>query len=114
MGQLRSKSSRLSRKPVSRPARAARAPRPGISRIAINTGGGDAPGLNAVIRAIVLSAVDRGIECVGIRDGYHGLLDPASYPQGGLVPMTRDAVRGITHLGGTILGTTNVGNPLCF
>ena len=86
----------------------------GIRRIAINTGGGDAPGLNAVIRAIVLSAADRGIECIGIRDGYTGLLDPESYPQGGLVPLDRDAVRGITHLGGTILGTTNLGNPLRF
>jgi 6-phosphofructokinase 1 len=62
----------------------------------------------------VLSAVDRGIECIGIRDGYTGLLDPESYPQGGLVRLTRDSVRGITHLGGTILGTTNLGNPLRF
>ena len=84
----------------------------GIRRIAINTGGGDAPGLNAVIRAIVISAADRGIECIGIRDGYTGLLDPKSYPQGGLVRLTRDSVRGITHLGGTILRTTNLGNPL--
>jgi len=99
---------------LDRPAPSNRPSRRGISRIAINTGGGDAPGLNAVIRSIVLSAVDRGIECVGIRDGYQGLLDPASYPQGGLVPLTRDSVRGITHLGGTILGTTSVGNPLCF
>ena len=51
-------------------------------RIAISTGGGDAPGLNAVIRAIVLSALNRGWECVGIRDGYNGLLAPADYPQG--------------------------------
>ena len=43
-------------------------------RIAISTGGGDAPGLNAVIRAVVLSALNRGWECVGIRDGYNGLL----------------------------------------
>ncbi|MEJ2750001.1 MAG: ATP-dependent 6-phosphofructokinase [Anaerolineae bacterium] len=83
-----------------------------IKRIAINTGGGDAPGLNAVIRAIVLSALNRGWECVGIRDGYNGLLTPDEYPQGGLVHLDRDAVRGITHLGGTILGTTNKGNPL--
>ncbi|HWN80750.1 MAG TPA: 6-phosphofructokinase, partial [Candidatus Udaeobacter sp.] len=115
MGQLRPKSRTLSRRPaLDRPAPSNRPSRRGISRIAINTGGGDAPGLNAVIRSIVLSAVDRGIECVGIRDGYQGLLDPASYPQGGLVPLTRDSVRGITHLGGTILGTTSVGNPLCF
>lgn len=83
-----------------------------IKRIAINTGGGDAPGLNAVIRAVVLTALNRGWECYGIREGYNGLLMPEKYPQGGLIPLTRDTVRGITHLGGTILGTTNRGNPL--
>lgn len=85
-----------------------------MRRIAISTGGGDAPGLNAVIRAIVLSALNRGWECVGIRDGYNGLLAPGDYPRGGLMPLDRNAVRGITHLGGTILGTTNRGNPLRF
>ena len=44
-------------------------------RIAISTGGGDAPGLNAVIRGAVLAAIHRGWECVGIRRGYDGLLD---------------------------------------
>jgi 6-phosphofructokinase 1 len=83
-----------------------------IHRIAINTGGGDAPGLNAVIRAVTLSAVRRGWDVVGIRDGYNGLLMPEDYAEGGLVPLTRERVRGITHLGGTILGTTNRGNPL--
>jgi 6-phosphofructokinase 1 len=83
-----------------------------IQRIAISTGGGDAPGLNAVIRAIVLASLNRGWECVGIRDGYNGLLAPADYPQGWLVPLDRNAVRGLTHVGGTILGTTNRGNPL--
>ncbi len=83
-----------------------------IRKIAISTGGGDAPGLNAVIRAIVLSALNRGWECVGIRDGYNGLLEPEAFPQGGIIPLPRSAVRGITHLGGTILGTTNRGNPL--
>lgn len=83
-----------------------------IRKLAISTGGGDAPGLNAVIRAVVLSALRRGWSCVGIRDGYNGLLDPASDPRGGLVRLDRDAVRGLTHLGGTILGTTNRGNPL--
>lgn len=82
-----------------------------IKRIAINTGGGDAPGLNAVIRAIVISALHRGWECVGIRDGYNGLFLPEQYPVGGLIKLTRESVRGITHLGGTILGTTNRGNP---
>ena len=85
-----------------------------IRRIAISTGGGDAPGLNAVIRATVSAAMNRGWECVGIRDGYNGLLAPERYPQGGLVALTRDRVRGISHLGGTILGTTNKGDPFHF
>lgn len=82
-----------------------------IRKVAINTGGGDAPGLNAVIRAVVHAAVGRGWECVGIRDGYNGILTPEEYPQGGVIPLTLNTVRGITHLGGTILGTTNKGNP---
>jgi 6-phosphofructokinase 1 len=85
-----------------------------IRRVAVSTGGGDAPGLNAVIRAIVLSALNRGWECAGVRDGYNGLLAEAEYPHGGLMSLDRNAVRGITHLGGTILGTTNRGNPLRF
>lgn len=85
-----------------------------IRRIAINTGGGDAPGLNAVIRAATLSALNQGWEVVGIRDGYHGLLMPEQYPDGGLIQLTRERVRGITHMGGTILGTTNRGSPLKF
>ncbi len=76
-------------------------------KIAINTGGGDAPGLNAVIRAVVLSATKLGWEVCGIRRGYQGLFE-----EDGVVALTRDSVRGITHLGGTILGTTNRGNPL--
>jgi ATP-dependent phosphofructokinase / diphosphate-dependent phosphofructokinase len=83
-----------------------------IRRIAVNTGGGDAPGLNAVIRAVVLSAHRHGWEVHGIRDGYNGLMLPQNYPQGGLVTLTPQSVRGITPLGGTLLGTTNVGNPL--
>jgi ATP-dependent phosphofructokinase / diphosphate-dependent phosphofructokinase len=85
-----------------------------IRRIAINTGGGDAPGLNAVIRAVVLAAAKRGWECYGIRDGFNGILCPERYPEGGVFRITRDKVRGIAHLGGTILGTTNKGNPLHF
>ncbi len=85
-----------------------------IRRIAINTGGGDAPGLNAVIRAVVFAAGDRGWECYGIRDGYNGLFLSDQYPEGGLIHLTRDRVKNITHLGGTILGTTNRGNPLRF
>ncbi|MDE3152051.1 MAG: ATP-dependent 6-phosphofructokinase [Gemmatimonadota bacterium] len=75
-------------------------------RIAISTGGGDAPGLNAVIRAAVLSAVHRGWEVMGIRRGYHGLLGEDE-----VVTLNADSVRGIAHLGGTILRTTNRGNP---
>jgi 6-phosphofructokinase 1 len=85
-----------------------------IKRIAITTGGGDAPGLNAVIRSAVLSSLNRGWECYGIRDGYNGLLKPEEFPDGGLIHLTREAVRGITHLGGTILGTTNRGNPFSY
>jgi len=75
-------------------------------RIAITTGGGDAPGLNAVIRAVVLSAHTRGWQCYGIRRGYGGLLN-----DDGILSLTPQSVRGITHVGGTILGTTNRGNP---
>lgn len=87
---------------------------PQIKRIAISTGGGDAPGLNAVIRAAVLAALNRDWECVGIHDGFNGLLFPDQYPDGGLMKLNARSVRGITHLGGTILGTTNRGNPLRF
>ena len=83
-----------------------------IKRIAICTGGGDAPGLNAVIRAAVLSAINRDWEIYGIRDGFNGLLMPEQFIEGGLIRLTREKVRGITHLGGTIIGTTNKGNPL--
>ena len=85
-----------------------------IRRIAICTGGGDAPGLNAVIRAVVIAATNLGWECYGIREGFNGILFPERYPDGGVVRLTRDRVRGIAHLGGTLLGTTNHGNPLHF
>jgi 6-phosphofructokinase 1 len=75
-------------------------------RIALSTGGGDAPGLNAVIRAVVLSAHHRGWRSYGILRGYDGLLNFS-----GVVSLGPQEVRGITHLGGTILGTTNRGNP---
>ncbi len=80
-------------------------------KIAINTGGGDAPGLNAVIRAVVLSAARRGYEVWGIESGYRGLVDDRP---GGLRQLTPDTVRGIAHLGGTILGSTNRGDPFNF
>lgn len=82
-----------------------------IKRIALSTGGGDAPGLNAVIRAAVHAAINRGWECVGIRDSYNGLFFPERYPDGGVIPLTSKSIRGITHLGGTLLGTTNKGDP---
>ena len=85
-----------------------------IRRIAICTGGGDAPGLNAVIRAAVISAMNRGWDVIGIRDGYGGILFPERYGGQGTFLLNRDMVRGITHLGGTILGTTNKGNPMAF
>ncbi len=85
-----------------------------IKRIAITTGGGDAPGLNAVIRAVTLAAISRGWECVGIRSGFDGILHPEDFPDGGMLPLDANAVRGIAHTGGTILGTTNRGNPFSY
>jgi 6-phosphofructokinase 1 len=85
-----------------------------IKRIAVCTGGGDAPGLNAVIQSVMIAADNRGWECYGIRDGFNGILFPERYSEGGVARLTRDRVRGIGHLGGTILGTTNKGNPLHF
>lgn len=75
-------------------------------RIAINTGGGDAPGLNAVIEAVVMSAYYRNWEVYGIKNGYTGLLNTDE-----IVRLTPEVVRRISILGGTILGTTNKGNP---
>jgi len=83
-----------------------------MKRIAINTGGGDAPGLNAVIHGAVHAAIAKRWEVFGVRDGFEGFLAPAQYPDGGLVRLDRAMVRNIAHLGGTILGTTNRGNPL--
>ena len=77
-----------------------------IARIGILTGGGDAPGLNAVIRAVVKSACNSGIECIGLEDSFDGLIEP-----GRSRPLTPRDVTGILRLGGTILGTTNRGNP---
>ena len=85
-----------------------------ISRVAISTGGGDAPGLNAVIRSATLAAENRGWEVVGIRDGFNGLMFPLQYRGGGLIELNSASVRGIAHLGGTILGSTNKGNPIAY
>ena len=75
-------------------------------RIGITTGGGDCPGLNAVIRAVVKSAFNLGWEAIGIMGGFEGLLDTRKID----IIQPRD-IKGIIHLGGTILGTTNRGNP---
>jgi len=80
-----------------------------VNRIGILTGGGDAPGLNAVIRAVVKSACNAGIECVGLEDSFDGLI----YPERSRALAAADA-RGILRLGGTILGTTNRGNPFSY
>ena len=78
-----------------------------IKRIGVLTGGGDAPGLNAVIRAVVKTAVlQYGCDVFGIRDGYDGFLE-----QGGVIPLGMNDVRGILPRGGTILGAANRGNP---
>lgn len=75
-------------------------------RIAINTGGGDAPGLNAAIRAATLSALSRGWEVFGIGHGYGSF-----YTDEPFIPLTASSVKGITMQGGTILGAANRGNP---
>ncbi len=75
-------------------------------RIAINTGGGDAPGLNAAIRAATLAARKRGWEVYGIKNGYGSI-----YTNEPFIPLDEKSVRGITMQGGTILGTANKGNP---
>jgi 6-phosphofructokinase 1 len=74
-------------------------------------GAGFVPGMNAVIKGAALAAGKLGWEVVGIRDGFNGLLHPEEYPDGGLMVLDRQSVRGIAHTGGTILGSTNRGNP---
>ena len=80
-----------------------------ISRLGVLTGGGDAPGLNAVIRAVVKAASNCGIECVGLEDSFDGLIEPDRSRL-----LTPRHVTGILRLGGTILGTTNRGNPFAY
>jgi 6-phosphofructokinase 1 len=78
-------------------------------RIGILTGGGDAPGLNAVLRAVVRTAEKKGgLEAIGILDGFEGLLERR------YVPFTSAAVRDLISKGGTVLGTTNRSNPFAF
>jgi phosphofructokinase-like protein len=79
----------------------------GIQTIGVANGGGDAPGLNAVIRGVVKCAIGRfAWRVVGIRNGFESLIWPE-----GCVPLTRETVSGILPRGGTILGTTNRENP---
>ncbi len=78
-----------------------------MKRIGVLTGGGDAPGLNAVIRAVVKTAVyEYDCEVIGIRDGYDGFIEDQ-----GVVPLGIQEVRGLLPRGGTILGAANRGNP---
>jgi phosphofructokinase-like protein len=72
--------------------------------IGILTGGGDCPGLNAVIRAVVKSATKRGWDTVGFLGGYEGMLEPMRYR-----PLDYKEMDALLFVGGTILGTTNKG-----
>src|SRR3954468_14408448 len=82
---------------------------PGVKRIGVLTGGGDAPGLNAVIRAVVKSAVNCRCEVIGLEDSFDGLIEPDRWRR-----LTSRDVTGILRIGGTILGTTNRGNPFAY
>jgi 6-phosphofructokinase 1 len=70
-----------------------------VKRVAVLTSGGDAPGMNAALRAVVRVGVSRGLEVIGVRQGYSGLIEGQVQPLG-----PRD-VAGIIHLGGTMLGS---------
>src|SRR5258708_17513019 len=80
-----------------------------VTRLGVLTGGGDAPGLNAVIRAVVKAASNAGIEVIGLEDSFDGLMEAGRWGV-----LTRRDVTGILRLGGTILGTTNRGNPFAY
>lgn len=73
-------------------------------KVGILTGGGDCPGLNAVIRAVVKRGLQLGHDFVGIKDGWAGLVDAETFE------LTRESVTGILPIGGTILGTSRT-NP---
>src|SRR4051794_24332978 len=77
-----------------------------LARLGVLTGGGDAPGLNAVIRAVVKSCATSGIECIGLEDSFDGLIEV-----GRSRVLTPRDVTGILRFGGTILGTVNRGDP---
>ncbi|MDP6579306.1 MAG: 6-phosphofructokinase [Vicinamibacterales bacterium] len=80
-----------------------------ITRLGVLTGGGDAPGLNAVIRAVVKTASNQGCECVGLEDSFDGLIHPDRARL-----LTLGDVTGILRHGGTILGTSNQGDPFAY
>src|SRR3990172_1762897 len=81
-----------------------------IHRIGVLTGGGDCPGINAVIRAVVKTGIiEYGWDILGIENGFEGLILP-----GKVRPLSMLDVRGILPRGGTILGTTNRANPFAF
>lgn len=77
-------------------------------RIAVNAGGGYVPGMNAVAAGVARAAHHLGWECVGIRDGYEGVLFPDRYPGGGVVPLTPAAVDGLADAPAPLLGTSRV------
>ena len=81
-----------------------------IKRIGILTGGGDCPGLNAVIRAVVRCAVMRyNIECLGVLDSFDGLIEGPA-----VIPLSWHRTKGLLFQGGTILGSTNKGDPFAY
>ena len=90
--------------------------RQGVKTIGILTGGGDCPGLNAVIRAVVRAAEFGGdpIEVLGIEDGFDGLVKEPTSDNSRMRVLTSEACRGILSRGGTILGTTNRGDPFAY
>jgi ATP-dependent phosphofructokinase / diphosphate-dependent phosphofructokinase len=81
-----------------------------VKTVAVVNGGGDAPGLNAVIRGATRAAIRvHGMKVIGITNGFDGLIWPE-----GVMELTDDSVSGILPRGGTILGTTNRGNPFAY
>ncbi|MBR3898675.1 MAG: 6-phosphofructokinase [Elusimicrobiaceae bacterium] len=76
-----------------------------IKKIGILTAGGDCPGLNAVVRAVSKNALRQGVEVIGFKNGFDGVV------RNEFIKITPDVVSGILTLGGTILGTSNIANP---
>jgi len=96
-------------KTTKRPARSSGRRRTKIKRVCIMTGGGDAPGLNAVLRAFVKTCGELGIEVYGSEDGFEGLIQPDR-----LVKLRPSSVRGILPKGGSVLGCSNTANPFAY